>query len=141
MGSRFTGTSRRPARFITPIPMPRKRKDRGEQRDLILTHDDGLSTAQQQYDPTPIINELRAEVDAWRALPRRNDWLVTPQTARLLEHWRHYKFNGGRPFFCQIEAVGTAIWLTEVAPNRAKTRRCFQEDLAKANAAANPSGG
>ena len=25
-------------------------------------------------------------------------------------------FNGVRPFFCQIEAVETAIWLSEVAP-------------------------
>jgi type III restriction enzyme len=41
---------------------------------------------------------------------------VTPETARLLQHWRHHKFSGIRPFFCQVEAVETAIWLTEVAP-------------------------
>ena len=25
-------------------------------------------------------------------------------------------FSGIRPFFCQMEAVETAIWITEVAP-------------------------
>jgi type III restriction enzyme len=46
------------------------------------------------------------------------EWKVTPETARLLKHWRHHAFGGIRPFFCQVEAVETAIWLTEVAPNR-----------------------
>ena len=32
------------------------------------------------------------------------------------QHWRHHEFSGVRPFFCQVEAVETAIWLTEVAP-------------------------
>ena len=76
----------------------------------------GLSTKEQQYDPTSIINEVRQHVDAWRALPNPSQWQVTPETARLLQHWRHHKFSGVRPFFCQVEAVETAIWLTEVAP-------------------------
>src|SRR5690606_6400279 len=45
-------------------------------------------------------------------------WGVTPATARLLRHWREYTFEGVRPFFCQIEAVETIIWLTEVARSR-----------------------
>lgn len=130
--------SRRRAEFITPIPRPRKRKGQGEQTTLGLRQDDGLSTAAQQYDPTSIINDLRGNVDAWRNLPNPNDWLVTPETARLLQHWRHYKFNGVRPFFCQVEAVETVIWLTEVAPKRSKTGKGFLEHLANANAEANP---
>ena len=51
-------------------------------------------------------------MDTWRAL-KPGQWQVTPETARLLEHWRHHPFNNQRPFFCQIEAVETAIWLTE----------------------------
>jgi hypothetical protein len=43
----------------------------------------GLSTKEQQYDPTSIINEIRAHVDAWRSLPNSNQWQVTPETARL----------------------------------------------------------
>ena len=55
-------------------------------------------------------------MDQWRSLPTPSQWQVTPETARLLQHWRHHKFSGIRPFFCQVEAVETAIWLTEVAP-------------------------
>ena len=42
-----------------------------------------------------------------------------------------------RPFFCQIEAVETAIWLTEVAPKAAKAGRTSGH-LANANDDANP---
>jgi type III restriction enzyme len=62
---------------------------------------------------------------------------VTPETARLLEHWRHHPFSGVRPFFCQVEAVETVIWLTEVAPNDPAGKR-FLEHLADANHDANP---
>ena len=57
---------------------------------------------------------LRREVDQWRSWPNPNDWRVTPETARLLQHWRHHRYNNIRPFFCQVEAVDTVIWLTEV---------------------------
>ncbi len=90
------------------------------------------------YDPTPIINELRYQVDQWRKWPNPADWHVTPETERLLKHWRHHKFAGIRPFFCQIEAAETAIWLTEVAPKAGKAGKGFLEHLANANAAANP---
>ena len=130
--------SRRRAEFITPIPKPRKRKGQGTQETIVFNEGVGLSTSAQQYDPTSIINELRGQVDAWRALPSPNDWLVTPETARLLQHWRHYKFNGVRPFFCQVEAVETIIWLTEVAPKKGKSGKKFLEDIANANAEANP---
>jgi hypothetical protein len=50
--------------------------------------------------PTSIINEVRGHVDAWRSLPKPNQWQVTPETARLLQHWRQDKFSSVRPFFC-----------------------------------------
>jgi type III restriction enzyme len=65
-------------------------------------------------------------------------WRVTPETARLLEHWRTHPFSGIRPFFCQVEAVETAIWLTEVAPQLGKSGQRFLDHLAKANTEANP---
>jgi type III restriction enzyme len=71
-------------------------------------------------------------------LPNPNDWLVTPETVRLLQHWRHHKFAGIRPFFCQVEAAETVIWLTEVAPKMGKTGKGFIEHLANSNAATNP---
>ena len=77
-------------------------------------------------------------MDRWRALPNPGDWQVTPETARLLRHWRHHRFGGVRPFFCQIEAVETLIWLTEVAPRRGRRERTFLDHLEAANAGANP---
>ena len=96
---------RRHAEFITPVPKPRKRKGATEQKTIIFDEGKGLSTEEQRYDPTPVINELRRHVDRWRSLPNPNDWQVTPETARLLQHWRHHKFNEIRPFFCRVEAV------------------------------------
>jgi type III restriction enzyme len=130
--------SRRRAEFITPIPKPKKRKGAADQADLVFDEGKGLSTQDQQYDHTAIINAVRQEVDKWRALPNPNDWHVTPETARLLQHWRHHNFGNIRPFFCQIEAVETVIWLTEVAPNIGKSGQRFIEHLNNANNDANP---
>jgi type III restriction enzyme len=80
---------------------------------------------------------LRRQVDQWRAIPNPNNWRVTPETARLLQHWRQHAFDAVRPFFCQVEAVETAIWLTEVAPNEAAGKR-FLDHLERANQDANP---
>ncbi len=128
---------RRPCQLITPIPKPRKRKHK-KQQEIIFDEGKGLSTQEQQYDPTPIINAVRREVDRWRALPNPSQWQVTPETARLLQHWRHHKFNSYRPFFCQLEAVETAIWLWEVAPKSGKTGRQLVDHLKAANEQANP---
>ena len=130
--------NRRRAEFITPIPKPRKRAASADQEEIVFDEGKGLSTKTQQYDPTPIINQLRQQVDQWRKLPNPNTWQVTPETARLLQHWRHHKFNSIRPFFCQVEAVETAIWLAEVAPQAGKTGKLFLEHLANANQDANP---
>ena len=130
---------RRRAEFITPIPKPKKRKGAETQSQLFeFEEPDAISSSDQRYDPTPIINELRSSVEKWRKLPSPTDWLVTPETARLLQHWRHHPFNGVRPFFCQVEAVETAIWLTEVAPKLGKQGSKFIRHLETANQNANP---
>ena len=129
---------RRRVEFITPIPKPRKRKQSAHQQELVFDEGKGLSTQEQQYDPTSIINAIRQEVDRWRAWPNPSQWQVTPETARLLQHWRHHKYSGHRPFFCQVEAVETAIWLTEVAPKAGKTGKSFLDHLIAANEQANP---
>ncbi len=128
--------TRRPAKFITPIPKPKKRK--GATNNLELEFDDGtgISTKDQNYDLTSRINEIRGYVNTWRSL-QPSQWQVTPETQRLLQHWRHHKFSGVRPFFCQVEAVDTAIWLTEVAPQSVAGKRIL-EHLAGANKDANP---
>ncbi|MDP2812061.1 MAG: DEAD/DEAH box helicase family protein [Rhodocyclaceae bacterium] len=126
--------TRRRAEFITPIPKPKKQKAAQD----VLLFDKVLSTQKQEYAHTAIINGVRQEVDKWRGLPNPADWRVTPETARLLQHWRHHHFSGIRPFFCQVEAVETAIWLTEVAPQLGKAGERFLEHLANANNDANP---
>ena len=130
--------ARRSAEFITPVPKPRKHKGLLDQRQLVFDEGKGLSTEGQQYDPTPIINELRRYVNQWRSRPNPGDWQVTPETARLLQHWRHHRFSDIRPFFCQVEAIETLIWLTEVAPKAGKSGKRFLEHLANANNEANP---
>ena len=128
---------RRRAEFITPIPKPRKRRQPSQQ-EIVFNEGLGLSTAQQQYDPTPVINLLRQKVDQWREISDPSQWRVTPETARLLQHWRHHKFSSVRPFFCQVEAVETAIWLSEVAPTLGKDAAAILEHLDASNEQANP---
>lgn len=130
--------NRRRAEFITPIPEPRKRKRRSGQADLVFDEGKGLSTQEQQYDATGNINGIRARVDAWRRETNPNNWLVSPVTARLLQHWRDHPFNGIRPFFCQVEAVETLIWLTEVAPQLGPKGRVILDGFKNANEASNP---
>jgi type III restriction enzyme len=127
--------SRRGSSFISPIPKPRRR--RGEQGSLALDEIQNLADDGQRYRHSETINAVRREVDAWRRLPQ-SQWRVTPETARLLEHWRNHAFTGVRPFFCQVEAAETAIWLTEVAPQLGKSGERFLEHLKKANNDANP---
>lgn len=126
---------RRRSKYVTPVPRARKVKGKGEREQ----QDFGFERAAdgQAYNPTPIINEIRGYLEAWRSLPNPHDWGVTPTTQRLLQHWRHHDFQSARPFFCQVEAVETAIWLTEVARGRRQYAHIFRH-LEEANAGANP---
>jgi type III restriction enzyme len=125
---------RRRAEFLTPIPRPKRRS--AKQKEIVFDEGKGLSTEKQQYDQTSIINEVRNSVDAWRQLAPAQ-WQVSPETSRLLHHWRGHDFDSVRPFFCQVEAVETAIWLTEVAPHLAAGKRILQH-IENANRDANP---
>ncbi len=127
---------RRRAAFITPIPKAKKRKERVRQEDLVYDEGRGYSTKEQQYETESIINEVRSQVDDWRRLPPRA-WGVTPETARLLQHWRSADYEGQRPFFCQVEAAEVAIWATEVAPHEKRALKVLKH-LEDANSNANP---
>ena len=129
---------RRPASYITPVPKPRAQSNQPRQRALILDEGRGLSAEEQEYDPTSTINVVRGHVDRWRQLPDPARWLVTPETARLLQHWRHHPFSDIRPFFCQVEAVETVIWLTEVAPKLGRSERHILDRLEAASQHSNP---
>ncbi|PZO61198.1 MAG: restriction endonuclease [Phormidesmis priestleyi] len=129
--------SRRPSKFLTPIPKPKKRRKSQDdlQQAIPLFDTEGISDESQAYDLSLFINSVREKVNAWRNLSDPADWKVTPETARLLQHWRHHKFQSLRPFFCQIEAAETAIWLAEVAPKG----RSFLAHIASVNEEANPA--
>ncbi len=123
---------RRRSALISPVP-PAKRKGRKAlQEDLFAAEDE-----EQQNLTLTIINEIRAQVTAWRALKNPADWGVTPVTQRLLTYWRDHNFETVRPFFCQVEAVETAIWLTEVAP-KLRQHAKFWDYIRSVNADANP---
>lgn len=128
---------RRRSELITPVPKPKRQSARARQGELGLGDDRGLSDEDQAYNPTPIINEIRGHVASWRALKNPADWGVTPVTQRLLQHWRNHDFQNQRPFFCQVEAVETAIWLTEVA-SRQKQYANIWRHIRSANEASNP---
>ena len=132
-------SGRRDSKLLTPVPQPRLRsqQDAQEQVGLAFSYDEGLSSDEQAYNPFPIINEIRSHVSDWRRLQNQQDWGVTPATARLLRHWRDYQFQGIRPFFCQIEAMETIIWLTEVA-RRQKRHKHIWQHIENANGQANP---
>lgn len=122
---------RRQSALVSPIPKAKKVRGKAVQADL-LADESG-----QEYNPTEVINGVRSAVESWRTLPE-SQWQVTPTTARLLRHWRTHGFANQKPFFCQIEAVETVIWLTEVAPRSSSQGRRFWTHLEAANAASNP---
>jgi len=121
-GARATG--RRRSEFIVPVP-PAKHKV-STQGALDLDDEYGRRL------PNDAINEIRKRVAAWRDLGEAGLRApLSPVTARLLRHWRDPD-RSRRLFFCQIEAVETAIWLAEIAPPAERDR------LRTLNAEANP---
>lgn len=126
---------RRRSKYVVPVPLSRRRIGRsGSQGMLGLEGEEGT---RPRYGENAVVNEIRTQLDLWRAIPNPNDWNVTPTTARLLQHWRSYEFSNQQPFFCQIEAVEAAIWLAEVARGRRQYAHIFRH-LEEANAEANP---
>jgi type III restriction enzyme len=127
--------TRREAKFIVPFPAAKKHE--AQKTSLLFGDDEDLSTEKQQYNENAVINAIRGKVDEWRMFPQ-SEWLVTTETARLLQHWRHHQFAGIRPFFCQVEAVETLIWLTEVAPRLGKEGQSFLKHIENVSLDANP---
>lgn len=93
---------RRPSINFIPIPPPKKK---GKQ----LTFDTQWTL--DRVEENHFINRVRARVGQWR----QGGYLgVTNTTRRLLEYWKNPE-RETRLFFCQIEALETAIYITEVA--------------------------
>ena len=124
---------RRPSDLWSALPGA-SATGRSDQSNMVF--EETLSTSTTEFNPTAVVNELRQELDTWRALPNSAQWKVTPTTQRLLQHWRKLQLDESqqiRPFFCQLEAVEAAIWLAEVAPQMGKRGRRFLTALNVAN--------
>ena len=56
------------------------------------------------------INLIRDRVDAWREDGYPG---INPDVARLLRYWNGDNHAGIRPFFCQVTAIETLVWLCD----------------------------
>ena len=92
---------RRVSSYFVPIPRPRKRTEQ-----LIFESE----WTEDRLKENEFINQVRGRVAAWR---QGRYFGVTRTTARLLEYWTNPD-REKRLFFCQIEALETAIYIIEV---------------------------
>ncbi len=115
---------RRRSEYFIPMPKPRKQT---REDQITLLPDPELREA------NVFINRVRAQVTAWRNSGYPG---VTPTTKRLLEHWNNPD-NEPRLFFCQREAVETAIYLNECDVKQRQDS--FYRELVNGNKEANPN--
>ena len=114
---------RRRSEYFIPMPRPRNQT---QDAQMTLLPDAELREA------NVFINKVRAQVTAWRNSGYPG---VTPTTKRLLAYWNNSE-NEPRLFFCQREAVETAIYLNEC--ERKNLGNSFHKTLLSANKEANP---
>ena len=94
---------RRTSSYFVPIARPRKKG----QKQLVFD----TEWTQDRIEENELVNQIRARVKLWR----EGGYIgVTPTTSRLLAYWTDPD-REKKLFFCQIEALETAIYLTEVA--------------------------
>ncbi len=114
---------RRVSSYFMPIPSAKKR---GKQLpfDTEWTRD--------RIEENRFINQVRARVSLWR----QGGYVdVTKTTRRLLEHWTDPD-RERKLFFCQVEALETAIYITEVARKYGDV--WIENELRRFNEDANP---
>ena len=74
--------------------------------------------AEEDSDDLPLVNLIREDVKRWR---QSNYEGTTPVTRQLLGYWKRTD-RTRRLFFCQMEAVETIIYLTEILASGKKPR-------------------
>ncbi|HYD08882.1 MAG TPA: DEAD/DEAH box helicase family protein, partial [Acidimicrobiales bacterium] len=110
---------RRPSSYFMPIP---KAKKKGGQ----FVFDEWTG---DRIEENKLINQIRDRVSRWRDM----GWPgVTPTTRSLLEYWTDSN-REKKLFFCQVEALETAIYITECAKKQGdpwieNDLRTFAED-------------
>jgi type III restriction enzyme len=118
---------RRISSYFIPIAKPKKK---GKDQLYFETE-----WTQDRIEENKFINQVRARVKQWRDLGDHRFASVTRTTAQLLQYWTRPD-RDKKLFFCQIEALETFIYLTEVAKNQGDT--WIENDLRRANEDANP---
>ncbi len=115
--------ARRVSSYFMPIPAAKKK---GKQ----LAFD--TEWTRDRVEENKFINRVRGRVAQWRSGRYVG---VTKTTARLLEYWTRPD-RDRKLFFCQIEALETAIYLTEVASKYGDA--WIDNELRRFNEDANP---
>jgi type III restriction enzyme len=116
---------RRISQYFVPIAKPRKTA-----KERQLTFDEWT---EDRIEENKTVNAIRRLIQLWREGRYTDD--VTRTTARLLEYWQRDD-RSRRLFFCQIEALETLIYITEVAKRYGHT--WIENDLRRFNEDANP---
>src|SRR5437588_1020301 len=117
---------RRVSSYFMPIPAARRRG--GPQTELVFEE-----WTKDRVEENKFINEVRGRVDRWRQAGRP---FVTGVTGRLLDYWTDSERE--KPlFFCQVEALETAIFLAEAA-GKEQGGVYFQNEIRRFNDDANP---
>ncbi len=118
-----TVPTRRLSGYFVPILQPRV----GGKQLTLEAH-----WTQDRFQESEFINHVRDRIKVWR----EQGWPgVTNLTSRFLEHWTNTD-RERRLSFCQIEALETAIYLTEIAAKQGDA--WIANLLRKANEGANP---
>ena len=115
--------SRRLSSYFIPIAKPKKK---GKQLEL------DTEWTKDRIEENKFINDVRHIVSKWRL---SNYDGVTSTTRQLLEYWRRPE-RDKRLYYCQIEAMETAIYLAEVADRQ--DGAWILRDLKLANQDTNP---
>jgi len=117
---------RRPSNFYIPVP---RAKDSTKQLELSLAEGAYGSELQQE---NVFINKIREKISVWRKAGYPG---VTKTTRDLLFYWQD-ETRENKLFFCQIEALETLIFITEVAEKQGES--WVLNELKKVNQEANP---
>ncbi len=116
--------SRRISSYFIPIPQPRKKNPKQLTFETEWTAD--------RLEENKFINRVRERVAIWRKGGYQG---ITNTTRRLLEYWNNPQ-REHKLFFCQVEALETAIYITEVAGKYGDA--WIENSLREASQAANP---
>ena len=117
---------RRPSGYFVPVPAARNSAGAVEQATLGLFDED-----RERIELNRFVNDVREHVARWRSLGYPS---ITATTRHLLAYWQAPD-RERRLFFCQIEALETAIFLREAPP--ALRPSWIDNRLDETNAAAN----